>query len=162
MLYERVEGTLDPDLAGVLIEWTREKGLAVLAIRPLDEGECVVVGRPIGTTADRTQHSLQKTWDTHVDLDAPARYMNHSCAPNTGVVDNEFGGYSFVALRAIAAGEELTWDYETTEYVSISVARCLCGSAGCCGTIRGYRYRYENTGSPVRYLADYLRVGSPA
>jgi hypothetical protein len=43
MLYERVEGTQDPDLAGVLIEQTREKGRAVLAICPLNEGECVVM-----------------------------------------------------------------------------------------------------------------------
>lgn len=62
-------------------------------------------------------------WDT-------ARYQNHSCDANC-----LSPGYEFeVAVRDIAAGEELT-----DEYGSLNIEkdlRCLCGSPRCRGTIR--------------------------
>ena len=39
------------------------------------------------------------------------RFMNHSDAPNVGM--NPDGSYTCLALRDIAAGEELTCDYRT-------------------------------------------------
>ena len=52
-------------------------------------------------------------------MDVPAILINHSCDPNVGVAKqlNEGGSYDFVALRDIQEGEELRFDYETTEYV---------------------------------------------
>jgi hypothetical protein len=131
------------------------KGLMVVVRQLLRPGDVAVVGRPVRVLAQRTRHSFQKDWDLHVDLDEPGRLMNHSCDPNTGVVDNEFGGYDFVALREIRADEELTWDYETTEYESIAVGRCLCGAAACRGRTAGYRYAYE-AGRTPDYVAAYL------
>lgn len=45
-------------------------------------------------------------WRLSVD---DARFWNHSAMPNTGA--NSDGGFTSVALRDIAAGEELTEDY---------------------------------------------------
>ena len=43
--------------------------------------------------------------------DGVVRYINHSCNPNMGIK----GRVTFVALRAIKAGEEITFDYSITE-----------------------------------------------
>lgn len=130
------------------------KGRGVYAVRNLATGELVVRGRVERTEAQRTMHSFQKDWDLHIELDETARSINHSCSPNTGVVDNALGGYDFVALAPVHAGEEITWDYETTEFESIAVESCLCGSAACRGRTRGFRYRTD----AIAYTAAYLRT----
>lgn len=61
-----------------------------------------------------------------------AELFNHSCEPNTGVQ----GQILVVARRPIATGEELTFDYDTTE-TSAEPFTCHCGSARCRGTIAG-------------------------
>jgi hypothetical protein len=38
-------------------------------------------------------------------------FMNHAAQPNTGAPANSSGPVTTVALRDLAAGEELTWDY---------------------------------------------------
>lgn len=123
----------------VLVKQTN-KGRGVFAARNIRKGETVVVGRRIKVLSLRTIHSLQMGFDLHVELDEPARLINHSCSPNTGVRNNQFGGYDFVALFDIPEGNEITFDYETTEYFSIAVPKCLCGSLNCRGKTRGFHF----------------------
>ncbi len=68
-----------------------------------------------------------------------AELFNHSCEPNTGVQ----GQILIVARRPIAAGEELTFDYDTTE-ISAEPFECRCGSARCRGTIDGDSWRNDD------------------
>ncbi|MCE7004697.1 SET domain-containing protein-lysine N-methyltransferase [Kibdelosporangium philippinense] len=91
-----------------------------------------------------------------MDLTSPARDINHSCNPNTGIRDNDRGGFDFIALREIVPPEEITWDYETSEYVSIAVPRCLCGEANCRSVIRGFKYRRHDKHWQPTHLARYL------
>ncbi|MCB9283538.1 MAG: SET domain-containing protein-lysine N-methyltransferase [Lewinellaceae bacterium] len=58
--------------------------------------------------------------------------QNHSCAPNTA-----FSGLNILALRDIAAGEELTLDYTTFYDEHMEPFECHCGAANCRGWIRG-------------------------
>lgn len=53
--------------------------------------------------------------------------MNHSCEPNAGVVDDTV----LIALRDIAPGEEITFDYSTTMSEQLETMQCLCGQATC-------------------------------
>ncbi|MGW6714424.1 SET domain-containing protein [Streptomyces globisporus] len=138
----------------VVIRKATGKGRGVYANRDFAAGERVVRGVVERAEPHRTMHSFQKDWDLHVELDEVARSINHSCSPNTGVVDNAHGGYDFVALTAIRVAEEITWDYETTEYESIAVGTCLCASTTCRGRTRGFRYRTD----PITYAAAYLRT----
>jgi SET domain-containing protein len=68
-----------------------------------------------------------------------ARFINHSCDPNCEAVD--YNGRIFVeALRDIAPGEELNYDYayELDEPDTPWLRRqypCYCGAANCRGTI---------------------------
>ena len=68
-----------------------------------------------------------------------ARYINHSCEPNCEA--RQVGQRVFiVALRPIARGEELTYDYQLQIERSASAARrrtyqCHCGAVECRGTM---------------------------
>ncbi|MFN8572912.1 MAG: SET domain-containing protein-lysine N-methyltransferase [Gemmatimonadaceae bacterium] len=68
-----------------------------------------------------------------------ARFINHSCDPNCEAVDDR-GRIYIDAIRAIAPGEELAYDYayerdatHTPEDEALYV--CRCGSRLCRGTI---------------------------
>ncbi len=58
-----------------------------------------------------------------------ARYMNHSCDPNATAVVRK-GRIVFVALRAIAPGEEITFDYGR-EYFNLFIKEGGCRCAAC-------------------------------
>lgn len=58
------------------------------------------------------------------------RYMNHSCEPNCGQPGYEFE----IAIRDIAAGEQLVEDYGLNNMDCPWT--CLCGAASCRGRIR--------------------------
>jgi uncharacterized protein len=53
-------------------------------------------------------------------------FLNHSCAPNVGIS----GQIVFVAMRDIAAEEELTLDYATIDHDSDPMI-CSCGAPEC-------------------------------
>lgn len=67
------------------------------------------------------------------------RFINHSCAPNCKSVTRR-GRVHIWAIRDIAPGEELTYDYNLTrEGISDEEAStryaCRCGAATCRGTM---------------------------
>ena len=77
---------------------------------------------------------LDDEWDFDGGVPGnPARFLNHSCAPNC---DAEFiaGAIWIVARRAIAAGEELTFNYgyDLDDYREHP---CRCGAPACVGFI---------------------------
>jgi SET domain-containing protein len=61
-----------------------------------------------------------------------AAFVNHSCKPNCET-DQIRGRMWIVALRDIAAGEELTYDYSL--YGGEDDAPCLCGAQRCRGSL---------------------------
>ncbi len=84
----------------------------------------------------------------------PANFINHSCDPNCALS----GNVVLVAMRAIAVGEELGYDYATTDGSDYDEFECACGSNQCRGKISGHDWmlpelqlRYRGTFSP--YLA---------
>jgi len=85
---------------------------------------------------------LNKRYD--IDGNVPwniARHINHSCEPNC---DPEIirGHIWIVALRDIAAGEELTYDYGY-DYDLWDEHPCLCGKPSCLGYIVGKQHRWR-------------------
>ena len=64
-------------------------------------------------------------------------FVNHSCAPNT-FIESEAGLFYLVAIRAIAASEELHFDYGMTQIAFPFRFNCRCGAAACRGPIGNY------------------------
>lgn len=60
-------------------------------------------------------------------------YTNHSCEPNIALQ----GQIVFVAMRDIAAGDELTHDWATTDPGDYKMV-CNCGTPSCRGVITGH------------------------
>jgi uncharacterized protein len=137
------------------------KGHGVFALREFARGETVIVGRAIDYPPWRTRMSVQVDWGRHVEMDAPATLLNHSCAPNLGTRENEWCAYDFVAQRDILAGEELAFDYAMTEHSLVAPLSCCCGSADCQGEIRPWSARDDEWREQnAQWLAPYLRVAS--
>ena len=79
-------------------------------------------------------------------------YSNHSCDANLGIR----GEITFVAMRDIPAGEELTHDWATTDDDNYSV-KCKCGAANCRGTLTGKDWqRPELQKRYSGYFSTYL------
>lgn len=69
---------------------------------------------------------------TQEEREGSMLFSNHSCDPNLAIQ----GQIALVAMRDIAAGEELTHDWATTDDGDYTMT-CRCGSARCRGTITG-------------------------
>lgn len=84
---------------------------------------------------------------------------NHSCDPNIAVQ----GQIIFVALREIAAGEELTHDWATTDD-AVYALECRCGSAACRHIITGKDWHQKDLQQKYRglfswYLEQKIELG---
>lgn len=83
-------------------------------------------------------------------------YSNHSCDPNLGLR----GEITFVAMRNIRTGEELTHDWALTDDDDYSV-ECNCRSSHCRGTLTGKDWQRPElqkryAGYFSRYLAEKI------
>jgi SET domain-containing protein len=86
-------------------------------------------------------------------------YSNHSCDANLGIR----GEITFVAMRDIRAGEELTHDWATTDNDDYSV-ECKCGAPNCRKTVTGKDWqRPELQERYAGYFSAYLarKLGMP-
>jgi SET domain-containing protein len=66
-------------------------------------------------------------------------YLNHSCEGNCGFDDEG----DFIAIRNIASGEELTYDYALAESNPAFRMVCACGSTNCRKIIAGDDWKDE-------------------
>ena len=79
-------------------------------------------------------------------------YSNHSCDPNIGVR----GEITFVAMRDIRAGQELTHDWATTDDDNYSV-ECSCGASNCRKTLTGKDWQRSKLQKKYAgYFSTYL------
>lgn len=71
--------------------------------------------------------------DTVIDGFGTAMFINHSCSPNCETVEAD-GRIFVVALRDIAAGEELLYEYNLFDSEDED-QDCYCGASNCRGTM---------------------------
>lgn len=142
-------------------------GEGVFARRALAKGD-----RILDIEGDRvahpTRHSIQLGLDLHIECTSamgademrshfPWRFLNHCCDPNASVV-----GRSLVARRAIAAGEEITFDYTTTEAAMAEPFPCCCGAARCLGEVRGFlALTPDEQRARAEFVAPHLKAFLP-
>ncbi|TFV90960.1 SET domain-containing protein [Oxalobacteraceae bacterium OM1] len=130
-------------------------GRGVFAIRKIAEGSRIIEYKGERITGDEAvrRENLKPADDFHTfffSLDDGniidggskgnnARWINHSCEPNCQAQEDD-GRVFIYALRDIAPGEELNYDYGLIidERLTPTLKRnyrCLCGSAECRGTL---------------------------
>ena len=135
-------------------------GKQAVAARAFGRGEVVTEG--FGpTTTERSMHTIQIDSDLHLVPPSPMKYLNHSCEPNCGLlVRSGVDSLEIHALRDLAAGEELTLDYETfEEEFEALTGPCLCRSPKCRGRLRGYGAMSEELRARYgMYIAEYLQL----
>jgi hypothetical protein len=89
---------------------------------------------------------------TDEDRELSMLYSNHSCDANLGMR----GEITFVAMRDIRAGEELTHDWATTDNDDYSV-ECKCGAPNCRKILTGKDWqRPELRERYAGYFSAYL------
>jgi SET domain-containing protein len=121
-------------------------GRGLFAVSAINKGEivCVKGGHLLDKTQLHEHKDIIKDDDIQIADDlflAPVTsdefedvmmFLNHCCEPNVGIQ----GQIVFVAMRDVAAGEELTLDYATIDHDSEPM-HCACGAARCRRIITG-------------------------
>jgi hypothetical protein len=130
-------------------------GRGVLARVPIEPRETIfyLTGKLIcfeeAVKAVQGEYTIQIGVDRYIDPYSPARYLNHSCSPNAGFVDE----VRLIALRQLVPGEEVSFDYSTTMLERYWELDCSCGSPQCRGRIRDFDLL------PSALQRHYLRLG---
>ena len=131
-------------------------GRGLFAERPYVPGELIMIlrgprferGDPLHETPAGA-NLLQTGKRTYILLGPPGVFANHSCDPNAGIFRNR----RLVAIRNIAAGEEICFDYSTTMDEDFWTMDCLCGTDICRGVVTDFRYL------PTDLRHRYLELG---
>lgn len=110
-----------------------EIGSGFVSAHPLTVGDRVAAFASSATVSEPSRYTIQVERDEHVDA-AAVKYLNHSCRPNVYV---DTARREVIAIRDIAAGEELSFFYPSTEWEMVEPFVCRCGHANCLGLISG-------------------------
>jgi len=148
-----------------------ERNVGVFATRDFAAGDTVMLGVRGRPAPANHSHANQVSLDAWVFEDGLGPKVNHSCDPTCGVrVNDAVEGFDFVALRPIAAGDEISFDYAMRNHVIEHFPdRCLCGAANCRGTITGWmdlpaelKAAYGDLVAPYLLAADAPAARAPA
>jgi uncharacterized protein len=132
--------------ADLLIRKSAIHGWGCYTTVPIAEGTHIVEytgGRLSKEQADELYNERADTYlfcigegDYVIDGDSVAAFINHCCEPNCET--DEFDEHIWIiAQRDIAAGEELTYDYNLYDGDDDDEAPCRCGAKQCRGSMYG-------------------------
>lgn len=159
---------------GVEVFKTVDRGFGVRANRSFEAGQIIVeyCGEIITQEeSDRRMNNEYKnnecyylmSFAQNMIIDATrgsiARFVNHCCEPNCKMDQWIVQGKTRMALfaeRDIATGEELTYDYNFSNFNQSSVQTCLCGSPKCRGVV-GRRGTKKPTPTLVEGVTNALK-----
>ena len=140
-------------------------GFAVFALEALEKDEiiCVWTGWVATYQQMMALSPVEKSHTVQIDeglylapfsLDGePADYINHSCNPNAGIR----GQISLVAMRPIAVGEEITFDYAMADSTPYDEFPCACGAPTCRGQVSGNDWQRPELWQRYKgYFSAYL------
>jgi SET domain-containing protein len=142
-------------------------GRGLFAVEPIGKGEIVCVKG--GHIFDRETLRRMPDWYraaeiqiaddlfigplTEEEREGSMIFSNHSCEPNIGVL----GQIVFVAMRDIAAGEELTHDWATTDNDDYQLD-CRCGAETCRRVVTGQDWRRKDLQEKYKgFMSWYLQ-----
>lgn len=143
-------------------------GLGTFAISDIKKGEIVFVKGGHIVTRHELYYSRQISSYLPIsdDLfigavnkdeeDGIKLFVNHSCEPNCGLR----GEITFVAMKDICAGDELTFDYAMVDNEFYEL-ECNCGAPNCRKVITGFDWKIvalqeKYTSHFAQYLLDKI------
>ncbi len=116
------------------------------------DGEIFELEKASDLPAANINHAIQFEEHKWRDSNGIARLINHSCEPNCGMQ----GLFTLIAMRDIATGEELFWDYDMSEDSDWRM-NCLCGAPSCRKVIGAFRLLPQEVRDKYRgYISDWL------
>jgi hypothetical protein len=138
-------------------------GRGVFARTPIGGGEVLVVwGGEVITSEQllaappawrRLVLQVEEGLYLATSREGPGDWVNHSCAPNGGLA----GQITLVALRTIAPGEEICFDYAMSEGSAYDEFACRCGAVGCRGRVTADDWRLPALQARYRgHFSPYL------
>ncbi len=141
-------------------------GCAVFARQAIAVGEVLAVwGGRVVTGAQFTAITLENPTRQAVQIDddlfllsetsnEPADCFNHSCNPNAGMR----GQVGLEAMRDIAPGEQVTFDYAMCDSTPYDEFDCQCGAPTCRGRVSGDDWRRPELWARYDgYFSPYLQ-----
>ena len=141
-------------------------GLAVFARAALKKNELLAgwggriatLPQVMALSAQERGHTIQvydELYLAPIDMEEPADFINHSCDPNAGIS----GQICLVAMRDIAAGEEISFDYAMADSSNFDEFECACGASTCRGRVSGDDWkRPELWARYDGYFSTYLQI----
>lgn len=122
----------------------------LIATAPIAKDELLIVwgGRPVTRAELEAQDSIAHSLSVQIEDDIyllqfgyeEGDCINHSCEPNAGIR----GQVCVVAIRDIAAGEVISYDYCMTDTTDYDQFACLCGSSQCRTSITGVDWQRKD------------------
>jgi uncharacterized protein len=117
-------------MAALILKQAQD-GVGLHAARSYRPGDVVVAFEHVTWRPERDRHTIEHPFGGHLFHPLLAR-TRHSCEPNCRI---SFPDRAMIAVRAIAPGEAISFDYQTTERRLSRPFDCRCGSRGCRGRI---------------------------
>lgn len=146
--------------ANVEVRPAGTKGRGLFAAEPIAAGQRILALMGTVMTTDLLDEELfamQIGPDSWLCSDGSSLddFINHSCDANAGFSK---GSLELYALRDIAAGEEIGWDYSTSISESGWQLECYCGSVVCRGIVRPWPELSDAQRGKLRsHALKYLR-----
>ena len=134
---------------GLVARRSPSEGFGLVATRPLARGSllCVWGGRVVSTARMLALPEVARRYALQIDDDhflvtpitgiGAADLVNHSCDPSALLV----GADTLVARRDLLPGDEVTYDYATSDGSPYFGFVCRCGAAVCRGVVSGEDWR---------------------
>lgn len=119
-------------------------GMGIFAREPIPAGTlmCLFGGDVLTYAQFQTLNDLERRYSIQIGDDqfmvsrlpaGPGDFVNHNCDPNAGIQ----GQIGLVAMRDIAAGEEICFDYAMSDSLPYDEFTCGCGTSTCRGKVTG-------------------------
>lgn len=133
------------EVSGTLAVVRVDEHYRVLVTRPVEKDE-ILLRLDGNVSSNPSRFSVQIGRDQHLELPLGVdvetvfdryawRFLNHSCEPTAYIRGRELR-----ADKSLRAWEQVTFDYNSTEFDMAAPFACTCLSVSCRGLIRGYRW----------------------
>lgn len=150
---------IPPSLRIIYVEG---KGLGLFANRTFKKGEAVIFfANTLVNKSKASAEAVQVTDNKYIDTKwlVPEAFVNHSCSPNTRLdFQSNQKTSCYRAIKAIKKNEEITFNYNTTDWDSKKESfKCKCGSKNCYRIVRGLKYLSKKQRDKLKqFILPYL------